>query len=352
MSRILRLNRGVADAIVAVLGPISDVVFYVNSSCNLRCRHCYVGDKVLGANYRFHTEDVCALIDAFSPLERITILGGEPLLHPGINEIIDCVLLADVRERRLTTNLTDFFYLNCEHFSDAPVTIAVSLDGASAETHDDIRGAGTFAATLSNICRMLKAGFEVEITHTVNKRNLAEFPKLISLCRELGVKKLNLHKVSAHGNAIQNTDLLIGPAEWGQFCDGLEAIHQHHAGGSTIQLRYPVLFVSQEAFVRLIQDGTYHAHREGSFYGVSKGHRIVIYGDGKVYVSSELFGTEGNIGSIIDGDFVRNDSDYSELHLVHSAWDEHLLSKLVPAFAGGEHSYVQLSVSYKNTLLL
>ena len=88
MPRRLELGSGLRAEIERYYPNIAELVLYINSNCNLRCKHCYLGDPLLNQSLFFPTDDVCAFISEFSHLDRVTILGGEPLLHRGINRII------------------------------------------------------------------------------------------------------------------------------------------------------------------------------------------------------------------------------------------------------------------------
>jgi radical SAM protein with 4Fe4S-binding SPASM domain len=52
--------------------------------------------------------------------------------------------------------------------------VAVSLDGATADTHDRIRGAGAFERTLAALPRLNKAGLRIVLSVTLMKSNLRD----------------------------------------------------------------------------------------------------------------------------------------------------------------------------------
>ena len=76
--------------------------FHLVDHCNLNCRHCAHYSPV--AEPRFATMDevaeACRVASIIRP-KRFHVLGGEPLLHPGIDEIMDYIgrnVPADIRK--------------------------------------------------------------------------------------------------------------------------------------------------------------------------------------------------------------------------------------------------------------
>lgn len=69
-----------------------NVTIELNSFCNLKCCHCYVENR--GRHMKNHmlpTEDVKRMIQEAYQLNAMTLVftGGEPMLHPGIWEILE-----------------------------------------------------------------------------------------------------------------------------------------------------------------------------------------------------------------------------------------------------------------------
>ena len=65
--------------------------------------------------------------------------------------------------------------------------MSVSLDGATAETHDAFRGfAGTFEATMRAATWITDAGFRLQVNSTFTKGNIHEAPALLKTVLEMG----------------------------------------------------------------------------------------------------------------------------------------------------------------------
>jgi radical SAM protein with 4Fe4S-binding SPASM domain len=66
--------------------------------------------------------------------------------------------------------------------------LAVSMDGASAATHDAFRGlSGSFARTLDAVRWANEAGLPVQINTTFSRRNIGEIDDIVALVERLGI---------------------------------------------------------------------------------------------------------------------------------------------------------------------
>jgi radical SAM protein with 4Fe4S-binding SPASM domain len=66
--------------------------------------------------------------------------------------------------------------------------LAVSMDGASAETHDAFRGMnGSFARTLDAVRWANEIGLPVQINTTFSRRNIAEIDEIVALMEKLKI---------------------------------------------------------------------------------------------------------------------------------------------------------------------
>lgn len=137
------------------------IVLQLVEACNLRCRMCYEwGDRGV---YR-HVEAPAQL--DFEIIERIVrecestrpyfeLFGGEPFLHPRIDDVIRCILDGG-SVLGIPTNGT----LIQDHADTLvggdPVRVWVSLDGPE-EINDQQRGQGSFRRAMAGIEAILEA---------------------------------------------------------------------------------------------------------------------------------------------------------------------------------------------------
>src|SRR5206468_9206590 len=73
--------------------------------------------------------------------------------------------------------------------------VRISMDGGTRETHDALRGSGTFQTTRSKISELASAGLTVGIGMTVSERNLYEIPSVVEMALRDGVTFLRFSPV-------------------------------------------------------------------------------------------------------------------------------------------------------------
>lgn len=127
-------------------GRFRNVYLYITEACQLRCEHCYMGERL----DRALKMPLPRIVDTLTTWRRLggsklTILGGEPTLHPHYCEVIRLSRQLGYEHVITTTNaqkpaLRRFRQLTPNDFA----YVQVSLDGGSRETHDAVRGEGTF----------------------------------------------------------------------------------------------------------------------------------------------------------------------------------------------------------------
>src|ERR1017187_7126621 len=131
---------------------------------------------------------------------KLTILGGEPTLHPSFTDAVRFAGRLGYEHVITTTNaqppaLRKFRRMTPEDFA----YIQVSLDGGSAASHDAVRGAGTFDAALATTADLTERGFDTRIICTVSQANRADALRLLDLADELGVSLVKYHVFSTIG---------------------------------------------------------------------------------------------------------------------------------------------------------
>ena len=181
----------------------------LNNYCNLSCRMCYVpaGKRELPRDH------VMRLFDDISGCGvRVELLGGEPLLVPGIAEIVHA---AKEQARSpfvmLYTNGTSAEPALCRDLAAAGLDAAiVSLISHDAATHDDFTDSpGSHARTVAGIRNFRAAGIRVYTFSAVHRLNAGH-------CRE--INKFAKSDLDAHAIFYQyipqvKDDPLLIPAE-------------------------------------------------------------------------------------------------------------------------------------------
>jgi radical SAM protein with 4Fe4S-binding SPASM domain len=174
----------------------SPVIFWnITGRCNLACSHCYLSAGKRRGN-ELSTEECCMLIndlhEARVPL--LIISGGEPLVREDIWEILDHARKTGIKTA-LSSNGTLINDDTAGRLLDSGVEyVGVSLDGASAATHDRIRGIpGSFERSLAGLRSCVRAGIPCGIRMTVTRDNRDEVSGVIDLALRLSVPRFCLY---------------------------------------------------------------------------------------------------------------------------------------------------------------
>jgi radical SAM protein with 4Fe4S-binding SPASM domain len=186
--------------------------FQITDRCNLRCRHCYIGE---GHHQDLPLERILKVLREFEEIQglRLLLSGGEPLLHPHfweINEILRKFPFRSILLSNGTLITKDIAKKLRVH------EVQVSLDGMK-EGHESIRGEGTFEKTLEAIDNLQEANIRVSIATMIHRRNLKEFDGLASLIQSKNIGEWNVDIPCIAGRLEDNKDFWVSPIEAGPF---------------------------------------------------------------------------------------------------------------------------------------
>ena len=185
----------------------------ITNACNMTCEHCYVSSGRKMPN-ELTFEEICRTIDmlpAFSG-KRIALSGGEPAVRKDCGDIIEYCAVTCGHDVDVYTNGKKFPRALSERIRAVNarglgnVRIQMSLEGATAETNDFVRGAGSFAYAMESLraWQELGLGQAVVLFVCVTKHNIAEIDALIRIAEKHDVGMLVFSQWQKQGNA-QNT---------------------------------------------------------------------------------------------------------------------------------------------------
>ncbi len=175
---------------------LRELWLHVNDFCNLSCAHCLVSsgpDRGQGLSTKMLLDaiDQGALLGA----ERFFFTGGEPLTRPDVVELARHIVADYQRELVILTNGTVFKgdrFKQLLTLAGERLRVQISLDGASSQTNDPIRGDGTFERVLEGIRAAVAAGLRPSLTMTLLHRNLGDVEPFVRLAASLGVQNVHL----------------------------------------------------------------------------------------------------------------------------------------------------------------
>ncbi|RCG19100.1 radical SAM protein [Sphaerisporangium album] len=295
-------------------GRFRNVYLYITEACQLRCGSCYMGDRLERA-LKMPFEQIRATLIAWRQMggSKLTILGGEPTLHPryedtirlagqiGYEQVITTSNgLAPARRKFARMEPGDFAY------------VQISLDGGSPATHDVVRGPGSFATTLETVEELAQRGFDTRIICTVNKANVGDCLNLLDIADRLGVSLVKFHVFSVIGRGHGNDDWGMRPHEWLEFCDALPAA----SAGRRTRVWYQPTFARRQEMPR------YQAEGYSGCIGRTL-DRISIFPDGRAYVCSFLFDTDLHFATVTSEGRIELNRGPNEFDLFTGALVQH-----------------------------
>ena len=197
-------------------GQLSKFYLYPTFDCPLRCPYCYAegGER--------HVDELDA--QAFLRITReaadagfksVVIVGGEPLVYYDFQRYLDGLGTIDLRGCSLVLRTSFGFRVSdelmqklCASFDE----IVVSIDG-DEQTHDVVRGKGTWRHATGNAVRALALGTRVSVNAVMTREQSDGEPGtfLRTFCAEHGIEKLVISSPVPMGRAAGKW---VPPFEW------------------------------------------------------------------------------------------------------------------------------------------
>ncbi len=197
----------------------------LTNACNLRCKHCYIGDD---SRRDLPVKEIRDILKEFEEMQglRVLITGGEPLLHAEFDKINE--MLPDFFLRKIL--FTNGVLLKTETLKKLKVNeLQVSIDGLE-RAHDSLRGAGTFERSIDAVKRALDLGFEVSISTMVHPGNFGDFDGMERLFKGMGIKDWTVDVPCPTGRLRENAEFQVTPAEGGKYLGYGHGGGMHTAG--------------------------------------------------------------------------------------------------------------------------
>ena len=192
------------------------IAWELTNACNLACIHCRASAIKDPAPDELSTAEAKHFVDELVEYKPIIILtGGEPLLRADIYDIAGYASGHGLRVV-LATNGTLLTPEIARRLKEVGIQrVSISIDGATAETHDTFRGeSGAFDGALRGIDILKKEGLSFQINTTITKRNLEEIPRIYDLALGLGASALHIFLLVPTGRGEEIEHEEIPPAEY------------------------------------------------------------------------------------------------------------------------------------------
>ena len=183
-------------------------------ACNLACVHCLSSSGK--RDPRELTTQQCK--DIIDELERMQVFyvnigGGEPTVRPDFWELVDYATAHHVGVKFSTNGVRISPEVATRLAASDYVDVQISLDGATAEVNDAVRGQGSFAMAINALENLNDAGFkDAKISVVVTRDNVGQLDEFAALAARYGAT-LRITRLRPSGRGADVWDELHPTAE-------------------------------------------------------------------------------------------------------------------------------------------
>jgi mycofactocin radical SAM maturase len=159
-------------------------------ACNLACVHCLSSSGRRDAR-ELSTQECFAVVDELAAMGvfYVNIGGGEPMLRRDFLDVIDHAVEHRVGVK-FSSNGTFLDAAAARRFAAMDhLDIQISLDGATEEVNDAVRGAGSHAAALAAMGHLADAGFgPFKVSVVATRHNIDQLDRFEELAAHHGAQ--------------------------------------------------------------------------------------------------------------------------------------------------------------------
>ena len=168
------------------------VFWEATRACSVACRHCRAAAVLEPLPGELTTEEGHRLIEEVAAFGRphplLVLTGGDCLLRPDLFELVDHAVSLGLPTALspAVTPLLDAAMV-ARVAGSGVRAVSISLDGATAATHEGVRAIPHhFADTVAAIRAFVDSGVAVQVNTTVMRENLDELADLASIVHDVG----------------------------------------------------------------------------------------------------------------------------------------------------------------------
>ena len=157
-------------------------------ACNLACVHCLSSSGKRDPR-ELSTRQCMEIIDELERMQvfYVNIGGGEPTVRPDFWELVDYATAHHVGVKFSTNGVRITPEVAARLAASDYVDVQISLDGATAEVNDAVRGAGSYAMAVRALENLAAAGFrDAKISVVVTRHNVGQLDEFAALASRYG----------------------------------------------------------------------------------------------------------------------------------------------------------------------
>jgi mycofactocin radical SAM maturase len=157
-------------------------------ACNLACLHCLSSSGRRDPR-ELSTEECKAVIDELQRMQvfYVNIGGGEPTVRSDFWELVDYATAHQVGVKFSTNGVRLDKAAAARLAASDYVDVQISLDGATAEVNDAVRGEGSYAMAVTALENLAEAGFrDAKISVVCTRQNIGQLDLFKELADRYG----------------------------------------------------------------------------------------------------------------------------------------------------------------------
>jgi radical SAM protein len=194
------------------------IIWETTQACDLACRHCRAEAQPEHDPLNLSTQEAKTLLDQVESFGRprpiFIFTGGDPFKRTDLFELVRYASEIGLPPAVSPSGTPLLTPDNLRALKEAGAkAISLSVDGSSAERHDDFRRVpGSFQLTTNGWRAARQMGLKLQINTTVTRYNLHDLPQLFKLVQELGAMTWSVFFLVPTGRGRQEDE--ISPAEY------------------------------------------------------------------------------------------------------------------------------------------
>lgn len=189
---------------------LGDIIWLLTARCNLACSHCYTAR--FSGKRELEPKQALDIVKSAAEMQirHLGFSGGEVFLRPDALELLGVASKLGM-STSVVTNGSTLNEETVEKLAEYKIPTFLSIDGATRETHEQIRGIGSWDFITPAMEKMRRFGVRFSTVMAVNRLNYQEAPEYLALAKESGASTACIIPVMPAGRA--NMELILQPKQ-------------------------------------------------------------------------------------------------------------------------------------------
>lgn len=268
------------------------VTFLQTMKCNLKCKHCCVSDlsdeQMKGMSFEKAKYILRQVKELMNENDKwLTFLGGEPLCGDKFKQLIQYAVDIGFKVG-LSTNgiLVDEEFAKIAKENN--INVQISIDGVDKESHEEVRGNGTWEKTITAIKLLNSYGVDIQTNMVYHKGNFERIEEYFDFAIQNGIKKVRLISLMNMGRAVNNMEMV----PLSRFVNYMEQL---------IDRRKDIVeLLDETSFMGLVLTAKFSQKVVSCGAGVIT---LTVAPDGNVYPCLNLYNEKFKMCNLFDKDF-------------------------------------------------